>query len=33
MAPTFNEVYTSAVVPLTNNEITAQEAFDIGVVL
>mgnify|MGYP000034281784 CR=1 FL=1 len=32
MAPTFNEVYTSAVVPLTNNEITAQEAFDIGVV-
>ena len=29
---TFNEVYTSAVVPLTNNEITAQEAFDIGVV-
>ena len=25
-------VYTSAVVPLTNNEITAQEAFDIGVV-
>lgn len=32
MAPTFNEVYISAVVPLTNNEITAQEAFDIGVV-
>ena len=31
MAPTFNEVYESAIVPLSNSEITAQEAYDIGV--
>ncbi len=31
MAPTFNEVYTSAFVPLSNNEISAEEAYDAGV--
>lgn len=31
MSPTINQVYTSAVVPLSNNEISAEEAFDIGV--
>lgn len=31
MAPTFTQVYESAVVPLSNNEITAEEAFDAGV--
>lgn len=31
MAPTFREVYTSAIVPLSNNEITAQEAYNVGV--
>jgi len=31
MAPTFNEVYESAIEPLTKSEITAEEAFDIGV--
>ncbi len=31
MAPTFTEVYQSAIVPMSNNEITAQEAYDIGV--
>lgn len=31
MAPTFNEVYQSAVEPLTKSEITAEEAFDIGI--
>ncbi|MGN0318951.1 MAG: flagellar type III secretion system pore protein FliP [Lachnospira sp.] len=31
MAPTFTEVYDSAIVPLSNNEISYEEAFDIGV--
>ncbi|MCI8428298.1 MAG: flagellar type III secretion system pore protein FliP [Lachnospira sp.] len=31
MAPTFNEVYQSAIEPLTRSEVTAEEAFDIGV--
>lgn len=31
MSPTFNEVYTSAIQPLSNNEISAQEAYNIGV--
>lgn len=31
MAPTFNEVYQSAIEPLTKSEVTAEEAFDIGV--
>jgi flagellar biosynthetic protein FliP len=31
MAPTFNEVYQNAVVPLSNSEISAQEAYDIGI--
>ncbi len=31
MAPTFTEVYDSAIVPLSNNEINASEAFNIGV--
>lgn len=32
MAPTFSRVYTEAIQPLSNNEITAEEAYDIGVV-
>ena len=31
MAPTFNEVYSSAIQPLSRNEISAQEAYDMGV--
>jgi flagellar biosynthetic protein FliP len=31
MAPTFNEVYQNAIVPLSNSEISAQEAYDIGI--
>lgn len=31
MSPTFGEVYQSAVQPLSNNEITAEEAFDAGI--
>lgn len=31
MAPTFTEVYDSAIKPLSNSEITAEEAFDIGI--
>jgi flagellar biosynthetic protein FliP len=31
MAPTFNEVYQNAIVPLSNSEISGQEAFDIGI--
>lgn len=31
MAPTFNEMYESAFVPLSNSEITAEEAFEVGV--
>lgn len=31
MSPTFTQVYQSAVVPLSNNEISAEEAFDVGV--
>jgi len=31
MAPTFTQVYDSAVVPLSNNEITVQQAFDTGI--
>jgi flagellar biosynthetic protein FliP len=31
MAPTFNEIYQNAVVPLSNSEISAQEAYDIGI--
>ena len=31
MAPTFTEVYNNAVVPLSNNEMTTQEAFDEGI--
>ena len=32
MMPTFTSIYTSAVQPLSKNEITAEEAFDIGIV-
>lgn len=31
MSPTFSEVYQSAIVPLSNNEISAEEAYDIGI--
>ena len=31
MTPTFTEVYNNAVVPLSNNEMTVQEAFDEGI--
>lgn len=31
MSPTFSEVYKSAIVPLSNNEISVEEAYDIGV--
>ena len=31
MAPTFNEVYTGAIQPLSNNEISAEEAFETGI--
>jgi len=31
MAPTFTEVYDSAVLPLSNNQITVQQAFDTGI--
>ena len=31
MSPTFNEVYQSAVVPLSNNEISMQEAYETGI--
>lgn len=31
MAPTFTQVYDSAVLPLSNNEITAQQAYDAGI--
>lgn len=31
MAPTFNQVYESAIVPLSNSEISAEEAYDIGI--
>lgn len=31
MAPTFTQVYDSAIKPLSNNEITAEEAFDAGI--
>jgi len=31
MAPTFTQVYDSAIVPLSNNEITVQQAFDTGI--
>lgn len=30
MAPTFSQVYNDAIKPLSNNEITAEEAFEIG---
>ncbi len=30
MQPTFNEIYTSAIKPLSNNEISIEEALDIG---
>ena len=33
MSPTFNEVYQSAVVPLSNNEISMQEAYETGIML
>jgi len=31
MAPTFTQVYDSAVVPLSKNEMTVQQAFDTGI--
>lgn len=31
MQPTFNEVYTNAIEPLSNNEISLEEAYDIGI--
>jgi len=31
MSPTFTEVYQSAIVPLSNNEISAEEAYNTGV--
>ncbi len=31
MSPTFTQIYESAVVPLSNNEISAEEAFNTGV--
>lgn len=31
MSPTFSEVYQSAIIPLSNNEISAEEAYDIGI--
>ena len=31
MSPTFNEVYQSAVVPLSNNEISMQKAYETGI--
>lgn len=31
MAPTFTQVYDSAILPLSNNEITAQQAYDTGI--
>jgi len=31
MSPTFTQVYDSAVLPLSNNEITVQQAFDTGI--
>ena len=31
MSPTFTQIYDSAVVPLSNNEISAEEAFETGV--
>jgi flagellar biosynthetic protein FliP len=31
MSPTFTEIYQSAVVPLSNSEISVQEAYDTGI--
>ena len=31
MAPTFNQVYNDAIKPLSNNEISAEEAYDKGI--
>ncbi len=31
MAPTFKQVYDEAIIPLSNNEISAEEAFDVGI--
>jgi len=31
MAPTFTQIYDSAILPLSNNEITVQQAFDTGI--
>ena len=31
MAPTFGKIYNEAIVPLSNSEITAEEAYDIGI--
>lgn len=31
MAPTFSQVYNEAIVPLSNNEITMEEAYDVGI--
>ncbi len=31
MAPTFNTVYKDAILPLSKNEISAEEAYDIGI--
>lgn len=31
MSPTFSEIYQSAVVPLSQNEISAEEAYEIGI--
>lgn len=31
MEPTFSEIYTNAITPLSNNEISVEEAYEIGV--
>ena len=31
MSPTFTQVYDSAIKPLSNNEITTEQAFDAGI--
>ena len=32
MAPTFNTIYNDAIVPLSENEISAEQAYDVGIV-
>ena len=31
MAPTFSRIYNDAIVPLSKSEITAEEAYDVGI--